>query len=100
MKKIEKLPIITLDPAMKGYVGDIRLRMENYAGKRKSLLPEGGKLSDFANGHHYFGMHLDGKDVVFREWAPAASQVLVAGDFNGWDGSKAPCTRLENGVWE
>ncbi len=101
MKKIEKLPIITLDPAMKGYVGDIRLRMENYAGKRQSLLPEGGKLSDFANGHHFFGFHRnpDGS-TVYREWAPAADSLHFYGDFNGWNPQSHPMKRLENGVFE
>ena len=99
-KNTEELKIYTYDPLMRRYQSDVELRLSNYKNKRAELLQGKRKLSNFANGHHYFGMHLDGKDVVFREWAPAASRVLVAGDFNGWDGSKAECTRLDNGVWE
>ena len=99
-KKTEELKIYTYDPLMRRYQSDVELRLSNYQNKRAELLQGKRKLSNFANGHHYFGMHLEGGKVVFREWAPAASRVLVAGDFNGWDGSKAECTRLENGVWE
>ena len=99
-KNAEELKIYTYDPLMRRYARDVDLRLSNYKNKRAELLQGKRKLSNFANGHHYFGMHLDGKDVVFREWAPAASQVLLAGDFNGWDGSKAPLTRLDNGIWE
>ena len=100
MKKPKELKIYTYDSLMRRYQSDVELRMSNYQNKRAELLPNGGKLSDFANGHHYFGMHVEGDEVVFREWAPAASMVLLAGDFNGWDGSKAPLTRLDNGIWE
>ncbi|MBR5338891.1 MAG: alpha amylase C-terminal domain-containing protein [Lachnospiraceae bacterium] len=99
-KKTEELKIYTYDPLMRRYKSDVELRLSNYRNKRAELLQGKRKLSNFANGHHYFGMHLEGKSVVFREWAPAAERVLVAGDFNGWDGSKAECARLENGVWE
>ena len=101
MRKIENLPVITLDPAMKGYVGDIRLRMENYEAKRKALLSDGASLSAFSNGHHYFGFHRnpDGS-TVYREWAPGADALFFYGDFNGWNGLSHPMTRLENGVYE
>ncbi len=39
--------------------------------------------------------------VYFRTWAPTAQQVSVVGDFNGWDPSANPCSRLsKNGVYE
>jgi 1,4-alpha-glucan branching enzyme len=37
----------------------------------------------------------------FAVWAPRASAVRVAGDFNGWDAGRAPLRRLgDSGVWE
>ncbi|MGI4731658.1 MAG: 1,4-alpha-glucan branching protein GlgB [Janthinobacterium lividum] len=45
---------------------------------------------------------MDGvKGVAFAVWAPNASRVSVVGDFNGWDGRRAPM-RLRHGagVWE
>jgi 1,4-alpha-glucan branching enzyme len=39
--------------------------------------------------------------VSFGVWAPAATQVGVVGNFNGWDGSRHPMRRLDgSGVWE
>lgn len=37
--------------------------------------------------------------VAFRVWAPFASHVTVAGDFNGWDAQVTPLTSEGNGNW-
>ncbi len=92
--------ILAYDRDLKPFEEDIELRMRNYREKRAELVPEGGTLSDFANGALYFGLHKEGDEVVFREWAPAAEEMHLYGDFNGWDRGSHPMTRLENGVWE
>lgn len=60
----------------------------------------------FAQGTHYdiykkLGAHLmeeDGKKgVFFAVWAPNAAAVHVVGDFNGWDESSHPMTKLGPG---
>ncbi len=59
------------------------------------------KLSDFAIGHHYFGLHRDGNSWVMREWAPNATAVFVIGEFSAWVPSvDFSMTRLEGGKWE
>src|SRR4030067_681171 len=37
--------------------------------------------------------------VAFRVWAPFASQVFAAGDFNQWSTVANPFTREGNGYW-
>ena len=37
--------------------------------------------------------------VVFRVWAPHATQVSVIGSFNDWDGGKHPMQAEEDGYW-
>ncbi|MBP1704210.1 MAG: 1,4-alpha-glucan branching protein, partial [Chloroflexi bacterium] len=37
--------------------------------------------------------------AAFRTWAPFATQVFVAGDFNGWDSTANPLTSEGNGYW-
>jgi 1,4-alpha-glucan branching enzyme len=64
----------------------------------------------FAEGKHEhiyekLGAHAithDGvKGVSFAVWAPSAERISVAGNFNGWDGSRHLMRRLgESGVWE
>ncbi|MBO7364796.1 MAG: 1,4-alpha-glucan-branching enzyme, partial [Lachnospiraceae bacterium] len=93
--------IYDYDPLLRMYAGDIELRMRNYKEKRAELAGKSGKLSDFANGHHYFGIHrLPDGGTVYREWAPGADALHLYGDFNFWDREAHPMTRKENGVWE
>ena len=58
-----------------------------------------------AQAYRYLGAHPAkrgrGVGVVFRVWAPHAAAVSVVGDFNDWDDTKNPMTKLEDGgVWE
>lgn len=44
---------------------------------------------------------LDGVDgVTFAVWAPSAQRVSVVGDFNNWDGRRAPMRLRTGGIWE
>ncbi|MDO5411403.1 MAG: 1,4-alpha-glucan branching protein GlgB [Lachnospiraceae bacterium] len=64
----------------------------------------------FGMGTHYeiykkMGAHLTEKDGVkgvhFAVWAPNAEYVSIMGNFNNWDSSANPMTRLEPmGIWE
>ncbi len=64
----------------------------------------GGKtsLGNWANAHHYFGLHRTADGWVFREWAPHASSMWLVGDFNGWKiNSEFEIFRIEGtDVWE
>ncbi len=92
------LKMIKIDPYLAPYEKDIGLQIENYKAKRRELCS--GSLSDFAVGHHYFGIHQTEDGWVYREWAPAAEQMFFTGDFNGWDISATPMNAIGNGVFE
>ena len=92
--------MLKYDPQLKAFEADITLRMDNYYKKKEQLLSPGQTLADFANGYKYFGFHREKDAWVYREWAPAADEVYLTGDFNGWDRRACPLTRKENGVWE
>ena len=49
--------ILSLDPYLAPYTDDIALRIANFKSARKRLTSKNATLSDFANGHHYFGLH-------------------------------------------
>ena len=69
-----------------------------------SQLTQNGRqrLSDFANGYEYFGLHKTDKGWVFREWAPNAREIYLRGDFNGWQfREEYKLKRIEGtGNWE
>lgn len=92
--------ILELNPQLSAFQGDIDLRMNLYQETKKRLLGDRMSLKDFANAHEYFGIHHVGQNWVYREWAPNATQLYLTGDFNDWNQTEYPMTRLENGVWE
>ena len=49
--------ILELNPVLQWHAGDIDLRMNQYHDTKKRLLPNGGTLNEFANGHEYYGFH-------------------------------------------
>ena len=68
-------------------------------------LTNGGKmkLSDFATGYLYYGLHRNEKgEWIFREWAPNATEIFLIGDFNSWKESpKYALKKSKNGQdWE
>ena len=92
--------ILELNPQLKAFEGDIQLRMDLYNRTKERLLTGGKTLKDFANAHHYFGIHHFAGKWVYREWAPSAYQLYLMGDFNNWDQTSHPMKKLENGCWE
>ncbi|MBQ9136722.1 MAG: alpha amylase C-terminal domain-containing protein [Lachnospiraceae bacterium] len=92
--------ILEIDPYLQPFENDINLRMDNLARKKQQLFGNGGNLVDFANGYEYFGVHRTKNGWVYREWAPAAQEMYLTGDFNGWDVKACPMRRLSGGVFE
>ncbi|MBQ3105447.1 MAG: alpha amylase C-terminal domain-containing protein [Lachnospiraceae bacterium] len=98
--KHRKLGILEIDPYLTPYEEDLNMRMERYEAKRQELVGKRGKLKSFANGHHYFGFHRTRGGWVYREWAPAAEEMYLTGDFNEWNMKDTPMRKLEGGVFE
>ena len=94
-----KYRLLETFPELQPFEGDIDLRMQRYAQKRSQLLGSASALSEFANAHHYYGFHRTNDGWYYREWAPAADMVYLTGDFNSWQWTAAPLTRLDNGSW-
>ncbi len=58
------------------------------------------KLSDFACGHEYFGLHKTNTCWVFREWAPHATRIVLIGEFSDWEEREEyALTQGKDGVW-
>ena len=82
MNKRTKNRILEIDPYLVPFENDINLRTELFLSKRKELLGNGKKIKNFANAHKYFGFHRTRTGWVYREWAPAADEMYLTGDFN------------------
>ena len=96
----KRCKMIEIDPYLAPYQEDILLRAALFAQKKKELVGAKGNLLNFANGHKYFGFHRTEDGWVYREWAPAAEQMYLSGDFNAWSVDSCPMQKLENGVFE
>ena len=92
--------IFDYDPALLPYERDIKKRYSDYKNKKQELVGKNGKLSEFANGHKYFGFHRTEDGWVYREWAPGANTLYLMGDMNGWDHYSLPMKNIGNGVFE
>jgi 1,4-alpha-glucan branching enzyme len=94
------LDILEIDPLLKPFENDLRLRMDRYSAHKKALLGKYMKFKTFANGHLFYGFHLVKDGWYFREWAPGAEELHLVGDFNGWNPQAHPLERKEHGIWE
>ena len=98
---MESLPIIKNDPWLEPYAPAIEGRHNDAINKERELVRNDGSLEAFANAHSYFGLHRTADGWVFREWAPNATEIVLVGDFSGWNEQiKYRLTRKDNGVWE
>ena len=96
-----KLQILKNDPWLEPFRSAIEGRHEDALRKERELTGGESTLNDFANGHHFFGLHRTADGWIFREWAPNATDIFLIGTFNNWTQSDAfRLGRRDNGVWE
>ena len=92
--------IFEYNPQLKKFSMDIEYRMHLYHHTKWRLLEGKRTLTEFANGHDYFGFHHLDNGWVYREWAPNAHKLYLTGDFNNWHWLDHPLKKLDNGIWE
>lgn len=91
--------ILDYNPQLLPFTDQIQQRVSRYQRTKSALLAD-TTLSQFANGFLYFGLHRQRQGWIYREWAPAAQQLWLMGDFNDWNRTAHPLARMGNGVWE
>ena len=100
---VKHIGLVKNDAYLQPYEEAIRGRHDHALWKLNELTNNGKtKLTDFANGHKYYGLHKATRGWVFREWAPNATAIYLVGDFNNWEESdKYKAKRLDDaGNWE
>ena len=89
-QKSKFLKLVKNDSWLEPYNDAIQGRHDQVLWKLNQLTQDGKtSLSDFADGHLYFGLQRTDRNWVFREWAPNATRIFLIGDFNGWKESEA-----------
>ena len=98
----EELALISADPYLKPYTSVIHRRYNKIQSTEQRLTGGRMSLAEFASGHEYFGLHREGDEWVFREWAPNATSIFLIGDCNGWRKEPEYAIRRisESGNWE
>lgn len=95
------LSLIKKDKWLKPFAAAIEGRHADAIKKEADLTATCGSLNDFANAHHYYGLHKTENGWVLREWAPNATKIFLVGTFNGWkEDSEYEMKRLTGGSWE
>lgn len=94
--------LVKNDPWLSPYAEEIKARMERYENRKSEIEKHFGDLLTFAGGHFDLGLNYDtkAKGWWYREWAPAAQQLFLTGDFNQWDRTATPLAKTISGIWE
>ena len=101
LRSMDKLTLVQNDSWLEPFHPVLFKRHQKTMEKALELTGDTGKLTHFANGHLYFGLHRSQDGWVFREWAPNATAIYFLGDFNGWKKHhRFQLTPLGKGVWE
>lgn len=96
-----ELGIIKHDKHLRPFESIIERRHSSILQKELELTNGEVSLSEFANGHMYFGINRVFGGWIFRDWAPAASRIYLIGDFNGWQEQEDyRLYAAEDGYWE
>lgn len=93
-------PLIKLDPWLEPYNHAI-IDRRNHTNASQVRIVGDKPLVEFAQGHHYFGLHKTNNNWVFREWIPNATNVYLVGEFSNWqDNINFKLVKHGDDVWE
>ena len=93
--------IVSNDSWLEPVSDKVTERYRRYESKLKYIESKYGSLKAFASAHEFFGFTYDSfrKGWWYREWAPAAHNLFLFGDFNGWNRYDTPLERESHGIW-
>ncbi|KAK8495853.1 hypothetical protein V6N13_103341 [Hibiscus sabdariffa] len=95
----EHIRILDVDTALLPFKDHFQYRIKKYVDQKTLFEKHEGGLEEFAKGYLKFGFNKEDDGIVYREWAPAAREAQIVGDFNGWDGSNHQMEKNQFGVW-
>eukprot|EP00257_Ricinus_communis_P016703 XP_015574958.2 LOW QUALITY PROTEIN: 1,4-alpha-glucan-branching enzyme, chloroplastic/amyloplastic [Ricinus communis] len=96
---MENIGLLSTDPGLDQFKDHFRYRVKRFIDQKQLIEKHEGGLEEFSKGYQKFGFNREDGSIVYREWAPAAQEAQVIGDFNGWNGSNHRMEKNEFGVW-
>lgn len=89
------------DSYVSPFADDIRRRYKVFERRLAELVEAEGSIDGLTRGYLAFGVQREADgSTVFREWAPGARALYLAGDFNNWNTTSHPYTKKDYGKWE
>ncbi|XP_074106688.1 1,4-alpha-glucan-branching enzyme [Cotesia typhae] len=93
--------LLERDPYLILHEHDIRKRYGIFKNYLEKIKKGDNSLEEFTREYENFGVIIDKNNgVLVREWAPSAHKLYLTGDFNNWNKTSTPFTKLEFGKWE
>ncbi|KAH6678940.1 alpha amylase [Plectosphaerella plurivora] len=93
--------VVKLDPWLSPFQDAFKRRFAKAQEWIDKITTTEGGLDQFSKGIEHYGFNVDAQgQVVYREWAPNATQAFLTGDFNGWNRDSHPMKKNEFGVFE
>ncbi|OHS99321.1 1,4-alpha-glucan branching enzyme IIB, precursor [Tritrichomonas foetus] len=77
------------------YRYSINLRYQNFKDALQNIENIYGSIDNFTDSYKYYGLHHRDNAIYYKEWAPNATAIYLAGDFNNWNVTdpKTKCDR-------
>lgn len=98
---MEELKIWKDDPYLEPYKKTIWGRYLKALIRYREISGYGNLLYSSVNNHLYYGIHSEGDELVFREWAPRATELYLICNKNGWAKDEHyRFSKLDSGNWE
>lgn len=96
-----KLPnFVKNDIWLEPFAPIINLRLQIALEAEQKVL-RGKRLSEFAQGHEWYGLHRKDGAWVIRDWAPNATAIYLVGQFNDWQETREFALKsIGAGDWE
>ncbi|KAL7631237.1 UNVERIFIED_CONTAM: hypothetical protein RMT77_018462 [Armadillidium vulgare] len=93
--------LLERDPYLNPHTVEIVRRYKCFKDIADAIEENEGGFEKFTRGYESFGGHVkDDNTVVWKEWAPAAEQMYLKGEFNDWNATSHAFKKLEFGKWE
>jgi 1,4-alpha-glucan branching enzyme len=99
VEEVDHLPIYDLDPKLEEFKDHFNYRIKRYLDQKCLIEKHEGGLEEFSKGYLKFGINTVDGATIYREWAPAAQEAQLIGEFNNWNGAKHKMEKDKFGIW-